>query len=346
MLFYRLFLLFVLLILGGTLSQAKPPKPINLVTGEWEPFTGKQLENYGIITEIVTAVFNEMGYKPNFFFYSWTVAPSRMLEGDFLATFPFIKSPAREEKFLFSDPLLSVEIVLFYKETSLKAKEEIKRVEDLSRFRIGRVDGYEFWEALAKQAQNTIVFDDVYAAFEALHEGKVDFVPESKIVGQQILRGATFTHDASNFTFLPFTHTPGIASREGLHLMMTRNSRNRNFLKRFNSALAKIKETAFYERRRIHAAELEQNPSIKTRVKLKPTLSFPLPFGRRTPESEMVVHLPPNCRGIVLDWEPSFLGPMEPISVLDRAGSSKIKILDGPLAGKILYINNAFIHLD
>ena len=340
-----LFLLPFCLLLGEMLSEAKPPTPINLVTGEWAPFTGKQLENYGVITEIVTAAFNEMGYQPHFFFYSWTIAQRRMIEGDFLATFPFIKSPAREEKFILSDPLLHVEAVLFYKKDLLEAAEAVDEIGDLSRFRIGRVDGYELWEALARHAQNVVLFDDIYAAFEALNKGEIDFLPESKIVGQQLLRSAEFPYDASAFTYLSSSHVPGSTSREGLHLMLNKNSRNRTFVKKFNRALEKIKESPFYKHRLLATLRLEQTPLAPTRVQLIAPPTYPLPFGRETIEAQTVFHLPHACPAVVLEWGKTFSEPTAPMTTPDRAGHSKIKILEGPLAGKVLYVHNAFIHL-
>ncbi|RED51451.1 substrate-binding periplasmic protein [Aestuariispira insulae] len=96
-------------------------EPIQLATGDYEPFTGPDLENGGVLTEIVQTVFEAMGRDSTVSFYPWQRAITTTQEGAFHATFPFLKNKEREQKFLFSDPIVSWESKIFIrKDTDIR----------------------------------------------------------------------------------------------------------------------------------------------------------------------------------------------------------------------------------
>ncbi len=58
----------MIMLLGATPVWAEK---ITLVTGEFPPYTSKTLEHRGFSTEIVSAVFQEMGKEVEYKFYPW-----------------------------------------------------------------------------------------------------------------------------------------------------------------------------------------------------------------------------------------------------------------------------------
>lgn len=46
-------------------------RPIVLATGDYEPYTSRQLGLDGLATAVVDAVFREMGYQPHYEYMPW-----------------------------------------------------------------------------------------------------------------------------------------------------------------------------------------------------------------------------------------------------------------------------------
>ena len=68
-------LLFVLLVFAGLAianlrggGAAEPLKPLLLLPGEWAPYSVEGLPEKGVASAVVTAVFQQMGYQPQFLF--------------------------------------------------------------------------------------------------------------------------------------------------------------------------------------------------------------------------------------------------------------------------------------
>lgn len=72
---------------------------IPFATGEWAPFTGKKLPEYGMITEIVSAACSAANLTPQYHFYPWKRAELNVVEGNVFATFPYRKTSKREKLF-------------------------------------------------------------------------------------------------------------------------------------------------------------------------------------------------------------------------------------------------------
>jgi len=80
---------------------------LNLVTGnDFAPFTGDDLPNGGLVTDLVQQAFAAAGQTHDLRFVPWRRGYDGVVSGRFLATFPYVRSPERERDALFSDPVL------------------------------------------------------------------------------------------------------------------------------------------------------------------------------------------------------------------------------------------------
>ena len=84
----------------------------------YPPYSGEDLPNGGIFTEIVTTAFSKLGYKPTITFAALGPAPKAADLGAFAATFPHLESKDLRRSFLVSDGILPVRSFLFWRRGS------------------------------------------------------------------------------------------------------------------------------------------------------------------------------------------------------------------------------------
>jgi len=81
---------------------------IALTTGQDNPpFTDRTRADGGTATRLVLAVFHAMGYQTRLDWLPWRRGYSLTKAGSYQASFPFLRTPEREQDFLFSDPIFS-----------------------------------------------------------------------------------------------------------------------------------------------------------------------------------------------------------------------------------------------
>lgn len=99
---------------SALLGSAPLDSALDLVTGnDFAPFTGEDLPEGGLLTEIVRRAFGEVGLRYEVRFVPWRRGYDGVLAGKFLGTFPYVRTPDREMEMLFSDPLLEVRQLVY-----------------------------------------------------------------------------------------------------------------------------------------------------------------------------------------------------------------------------------------
>ncbi len=118
---------------------------VRIATGEWEPYSGEDLPEFGIASAIVTAVLKNAGYKPDYEFMPWKLveefAQNNETNNGIRGTFPYLSTEQRRELFYYSGPLLSIDHSLYFNEDrfslalnpvfaekNLSAKEKLRQL--------------------------------------------------------------------------------------------------------------------------------------------------------------------------------------------------------------------------
>ena len=94
---------------GETDPQPQPqPEPLHLVTGnDYAPYTGEDLPRGGMVTEIVRRAYAAVDTPVRIAFLPWKRGAAAVRSGEAHATFPYVKTEARQETFVFSDPVFT-----------------------------------------------------------------------------------------------------------------------------------------------------------------------------------------------------------------------------------------------
>lgn len=102
------------LLLSLLLCTSAQAAPLRLVTGDdYAPFTGKALPAGGMLTQVVRAALQHSNIANSLDWNPWNRGYLKTLRGDYDATFPYIRTPQREELFLYSAALFTAEQHIF-----------------------------------------------------------------------------------------------------------------------------------------------------------------------------------------------------------------------------------------
>lgn len=232
----QIVILTVILALSPVSIQADT---LPLATGEWLPYTSENLEGYGFITEIVTAVLREMQIEPQYTFETWKRCYSLVLRGDVWAAFPYSYTEERADEVLFSDVVGESTTKFFYYGSG--QSYAYTTLEDLQPYRIAGVKGYFYEEAFSEAGLNVSYTADETSALKRLQAGRVDLMPLNELVGWALIR-EVFPDQADQFHTVD---TPYDVSE----LMLVASPQYpgaQEYLEQFNQALQRVKQSETY----------------------------------------------------------------------------------------------------
>lgn len=197
----------LLLLLLPAPAAAAAEGRLQLVTGnDYPPFTDQSLPHGGLATEIVSTVFNEMGYDVDISYKPWKRGYAETLNKRYLGTFPYGKNPQRLELFHYSAPLYVFAQHFF----ATDAAVEFNRDEDLQGLRVCVPIGYNLVRLEDLVARGIVTLEqpvDADACFGMLKRGRVDLVRIDRSVGWAIIDKLYGSADGFRMLPKPFRET-------------------------------------------------------------------------------------------------------------------------------------------
>ena len=170
-------LLFSLIVLNS-FSQASTEINLKLAATEWPPYTGENLSNGGLAAEIVTAAFNQVGYRATFVVAPWARAQMMVKEGQLDGLGIAWYTDKRAKTMAYSQPFLKTEIVL------IKHKDDLERYQtpdDLEDKHFSILRGYGYTNLLPLDSIQTTVLDSLEQSLQMLVNRRIDLTIEDKL---------------------------------------------------------------------------------------------------------------------------------------------------------------------
>lgn len=345
-------LLLLTIIFGATKDQPYSYRPIQLATGEWSPYSGASLPHNGIASAIVTQVFNELGYQPQFKFMPWPSAEQKAASGEtdsgIRGAFPYADThqnighkDSRASKFYFSDSLLSVQMAVFYDRRHNQTGAQITSPADLADQRIILLAGYEYPPSMYQYIDLTTALfrQDNRQAFELLaHSTEPLILIEAIDVGFQLL-------EQTLPALLADIQAAPLKVELDIRLMLAkRNPNNLALIKRFNQKLAEF--YAHDGASETLITQVKNQIEMDRAVRLIPLNGQTLVMGFEDAVGNRAVWLPSGSKAVVKQWHPHFLR-FQSRPFITQPALVKVKLLNGPLAArqKALYVNAESIAL-
>lgn len=210
---------------------------VSVALGEWPPFISEELPGFGSVSRIVNSAFKSQGLQVKTGFFPWKRSYDLTRIADWDATAVWVKSPERERRFLYSDPVMISHNVLFYRKDK---KFDWKTLEDLEGYVIGGSTGYYYGSVLETgEKLNTFRMEripDEAANFKKLLIGRVDLVVSNKEVGYFLINSLLEKKQRDIIT-----HHPKSVHLTSYHLIIgKKNPRAQSIMRTFNQGLGVV----------------------------------------------------------------------------------------------------------
>ena len=345
------FIALCLLSLTGCSSddQVKPLKPLRIATGEWEPFVGESLPHGGPLAVMVSTILVDLGYVPEYQFMDWPMVEIHLETGYPGFAFPFIESEERRERgFSFSEPLHTFDYVLFYRGDRQQEFQDLQSLDQLAAagYTIGRIRGYANLDAIAQDTAY-IEVPSAVAGFEMLAGSQewnedagqtIDFLLESKTVGLSILQGRHLSNDKDDFLYLGQNGREKLISRVSMRIMLSQKI-DQEILKDINHSIDQNKEFFDSLRSRIHAGTAETGNLTADAGQA----ILGCKTAACTGDGALI---PGNSRILIVEWGEAYRRLQPDPALRPGSARSRVKLLSGPMSGKLLWVDGRHITLE
>lgn len=232
------------LLLSLLLCTSALAEPLRLVTGDdYAPFTGKSLPGGGMLTQVVQAAMQQGQLSNTLDWQPWKRGYLKTLRGDYDATFPYVRTPQREEVFLYSEALFIAEQHIFSR------AGEVIEVDDVPSMQGRRLCYPLGWQPppiiqqlLDKGQLSRHSPTGLNECARLLLMGRDDFFISDRRLGETALQ----------LTGVPveqFRRSDSAISRSTLHLIVPRSHpRAAAIIEQFNQGLVLLKASGDYQR--------------------------------------------------------------------------------------------------
>lgn len=328
-------------------TQVKPLKPIHVATGEWEPFVGQNLENNGPVAQMISSILIEIDYLPKFKFFDWGFVHPHLDAGYPSFAFPYLKG-SDTLKYKYSDPIIKLDYVLFYYDTINTSDYNFESVEQIvsANKKIGLIKGYTKFPGIDNDSIYTEVSNTI-EGFQNLINGNIDFLLEAKNVGQQLTASGKVKADARHFHYLGKNKETNIKDDsifvKNLSFRIKFSSKVSNeFIASINNAIKKCSGTDYYKNLEAKVNDIQQE-QLQAKI-ISPDHSVVYAYTSKTKEQVDYI-LPPSSKVAVLNWNEIFYSKIDKKEKAHAILRSEVKIINGPLKGRVLWVENKNIEL-
>lgn len=229
----------ITILLFLSMCSAVQAEKFLLVIGEWAPYTSEHLEGYGMMTEIVSAVFQDMGQEVEFQFYPWSRCLQLVMRGKAWGTFPYLITETRLRRILYSAPIGESTMKLFYYDATQEYR--FNEWKDLGQYRLGGIQGYFYEEVFEAEEMKVNYSIDTFSGLRKLKSGRIDVLIEDEAVGWRAI-ASEYPDEIEKFGTVekPFHVGP-------LYLFFSQHlPGSQELLAQFNRSLEHIKENGTY----------------------------------------------------------------------------------------------------
>ncbi len=317
-------------------------KPAIFVTGEYSPFSGETVDEYGIASAVISEAIKEAGYQAEFKFMPWTLAQEAAYESemnhDIRGLFPYIKTPEREKDFYFSNPILNVETSLFFNVKNNPELLQSQSVHFFKGYNLLPIEGYRYLPDIQKLSQTSFTAKDNIDAFsQLLANSQVQIVAEATEVGKEVLR-ENFPRQQQDIQYIPLYSVP-------FYLMASKkNPSNKRLIEEFNSALELLGQEGIDK----ITARILNKIDKKRLVTLHPFSSDGQLKALFKKQDKNYILLPNGTKAVVEQWPDSYLNTsilsdLNSINDIDKL--VQVRILNGPLRRQTLFVDGRALEI-
>lgn len=192
-----------LLALSSPLSAAA--ETVRLTNGEWAPWLGERLPQFGPASQAVSEAFAAEGWRVEYGFFPWPRSFELAKTGEYDGTIGWSRVMAREAYFLFSEVLFRDFDVFFHRRDF--AFDWQGDIRELTAYTLGRTLSYSYGDRFDQFAQAPTVQVDLAPSdlmnLTKLLNGRIQLFPLSWRVGVALLNEALLPDRAADVVCHP-----------------------------------------------------------------------------------------------------------------------------------------------
>lgn len=221
-------------------------KVVTIASGEWAPYSSRELKGFGLVARLVTESFSLSDIDVEFHFMSWPRAMLKLESGLIEASMPWFVTPERKKVAYISAPLLVHQQLFFYEKNR---HFDWKTIGDLKSYSIGTnvgySYGYEFDQAVKEKRINIQYAYNAEINIKKLLRQRIDVMPMEKAVGYRLLHASLKVADLKRIT-----HHPKPVVETSSYLLVSKKLAPkcaRSLINSFNKGLKKLKQSGRYQ---------------------------------------------------------------------------------------------------
>lgn len=221
------------------LSTALPAETLRLVANAWPPFTGAQLQNNGLATDLVSTALQRAGYTSEYHEVPWARALQGIETDRYDVLVPTWFATERQAYGLYSEPYLTNRIRFMRR---IGSTIEFKQLDDLLPYTIAVARGFAYAPTFDSDARlHKEVVSSFATAARMLAAGRVDLTLEDEWVAKYYL-----SHELAELSpALEFLPVP--LSESPLHILVRRkHPQSGKIVSAFNQALRDMRADGSY----------------------------------------------------------------------------------------------------
>lgn len=226
-------------------QQSVAQESIVVASGEWAPYTGKDLPEQGFCNHILSEAFATQGISVKFEYFPWNRSLLMVRDGNAALTAPWTPNEERKQQYAINaEPVVTSENVLFHlKETPFAWQT----MDDFSGKTIAITSGYFYGDAF-KAAAEAGVFTadegkDDATSLRKLLAGRVDAFICDKIVCMDMARKDLSAEDLARLTY-----SEKVVSTASLHAFFTKEApETPAMLQALDAGLKQLREDGTYD---------------------------------------------------------------------------------------------------
>lgn len=223
------------------MTKVTAPKTLKIAISEWEPYTGETIKDQGLLSALVVAAFENVGYKTEMTVLPWTRCLSMTSSGAMDGVVGLSYTKERSESLSYSEVIWTSQLVFFSAQGKDVAYTSLK---DLAPAKIGIFNGsYLIKDFEGIEGITLVKVDTVEQNIQMLSSGRVNYIIDTKDAIHYLLN----TKLKAEATKIQIVEPP--YATDQLHMAFSKqNTDYKSITEDFNQGLAAIKANGTYDR--------------------------------------------------------------------------------------------------
>jgi polar amino acid transport system substrate-binding protein len=206
-------------------------------------FVSDEMNNYGVLAEIVTTAFADRNISINYTFSTKNEAYLYNKWGRSCMSFPWTKNIDTWLYYELSDPIMTSDVNFFYDKTNLPDGFEYRNLYDMKDYRIGGVKGAFYESFFSGMSFNYQSYDNSKSVLIALTLKKIDILPMNRYLFVDAIK-LYMPHKMEEFA-----HHEKPMTKKSNYILFSKNCENADFFKdEFNKGFENIQKNGTFDK--------------------------------------------------------------------------------------------------